>query len=310
MDDYRVSTSWRDHPKRKKLERRLGRDGVLAIMDLWAFCANTPSRRSGDLSGMDDEDITLAANYPVDDASGNATACEAYANKCAAFVAVLSELRLIDGVSGAYRVHDFEENNPHVASVGTRSAAAKSNANIRWHKEGKHKSLSIVGCKLCEEEAMQNNAKNANECDIMPTHEVAYAPVRSLPSFPLLTHSSAREEETSNANALPADGTITASKFEEILSSPPYCWRPPTHSARQRIAACCPVPISIWDSALKITLGADKPSYGYLATVLESECKNAREGPPVHQRRGGKVGYHPGSPPEEFVDGRVELPPL
>jgi hypothetical protein len=61
LEDFRIKTSWRNHPKRKKLVRRLGPEGLVALYDLWSFCAT--DRTDGDLQDMSDEDIALAADW-------------------------------------------------------------------------------------------------------------------------------------------------------------------------------------------------------------------------------------------------------
>mgnify|MGYP000243346383 CR=1 FL=1 len=57
--DIRLSVGFFDHPKIIKLERQLGYEGVIALIRLWLWVAQ--NRPSGLLSGMDDEDIAIAA---------------------------------------------------------------------------------------------------------------------------------------------------------------------------------------------------------------------------------------------------------
>jgi hypothetical protein len=127
MEDYRVKTGWRNHPKRKKLARRLGSDGVLALYDLWEFCAE--SRTDGDLTGLSDEDIGLAVNYPGDPSE---------------LVSVLVEVGLLeretnglnDPLNGLF-VHDWQDHNPWVAgllnpvSVSVSNSVSNSNSNSK-----------------------------------------------------------------------------------------------------------------------------------------------------------------------------------
>jgi hypothetical protein len=130
MDDYRIRVGWRGHPKRIKLERRLGAVAVLALMDLWEFC--TSSRTDGDLSGMDDEDIAIAAGY-----TGNA----------AEWVAALVSIGLLVRTRSGLEVHDWKDHNPYVASHKGRSEAARAAANERWKK------------------AKQSNDEDADACE-------------------------------------------------------------------------------------------------------------------------------------------------
>lgn len=94
-EDYRVRVGWRNHPKRKKLMRMLGPDAVLAVHDLWEFCAE--SRTDGDLGGLGAEDLALAADYVFDPIE---------------WVEALVEVGLLVGGPGAYRVHDREAHQP------------------------------------------------------------------------------------------------------------------------------------------------------------------------------------------------------
>ena len=51
--DFRVSTSFRSHWKRRLLIQKLGHKGVTALLDLWAFAAeNKPDGRLTGLSRL------------------------------------------------------------------------------------------------------------------------------------------------------------------------------------------------------------------------------------------------------------------
>jgi len=109
MDDFRVATGWRNHPKRKKLQHKLGAESVLALFDLWAFCAE--SRTDGCLSKMDNLDIALAANW-----SENPDL----------FVNTLIELKLLDKrKNGELKIHDWLAHNSYVAGHKRRSEKSK-----------------------------------------------------------------------------------------------------------------------------------------------------------------------------------------
>ena len=62
--DIRIQSGWYRHPKIVKLRRRLGAEGVLGLVTLWTWTGE--QRPNGILSGMDDEDIAIAAGYPDD----------------------------------------------------------------------------------------------------------------------------------------------------------------------------------------------------------------------------------------------------
>lgn len=119
--DCRVQTSWRGHDKRKILQSILGRDGVLAIMDLWIYCAER--RPSGDLKGMSNRAIAVAADWPGDPDD---------------FIAGLTDpdVELLDGEPGAYRIHDWEENQPWAAGADRRARESERKAHNRWRNKG------------------------------------------------------------------------------------------------------------------------------------------------------------------------------
>jgi hypothetical protein len=136
VEDLRLKTSWRVSLKRRLLQRKLGAEGVLALVDLWTWCAI--ERPSGDLAGIGDDEIEIACDWTG--APG-------------ALVAALVELRLLDGAEGARSVHDWAEHNGYCATAADRSASAKVAAAIRWHNQGRH-AAPWPGCPLCEGNAV------------------------------------------------------------------------------------------------------------------------------------------------------------
>ena len=111
--DARISTALADHHKTKKLHKRLGGAGCWALVCLFLYTAR--NKPSGDLSGMTDEDIELAANWVGDDG---------------ALVEALTQVRFLDGGPGERFVHDWAEHNPWAASADARSAAASAAAGV------------------------------------------------------------------------------------------------------------------------------------------------------------------------------------
>ena len=89
--DIRLQVSFRDHPKRIKLERRLGASGALALIDLLLSVAQ--SKPDGCLRGWSDEDIAIAARWDGEPEE---------------FVSTLAELRFLDRhEDGSYSIHDW-----------------------------------------------------------------------------------------------------------------------------------------------------------------------------------------------------------
>lgn len=131
-EDIRLKASWRRHPKKVKLRKRLGADAIIALEELWLFCGL--GRTDGDLSGMSDEDIAIAADWQGD---------------AGAFVATLRDLSLLDGGPGAYRVHHFPEINPYVSQEPDRRESGRLASMKRWHEEGAHRKKPNPDCHLC-----------------------------------------------------------------------------------------------------------------------------------------------------------------
>ena len=63
MNSYiNISTSFWWHPKVKKLRRRLGSDGLVALIGLWCFAAS--HHYDGDLSSLSPSELESASGWP------------------------------------------------------------------------------------------------------------------------------------------------------------------------------------------------------------------------------------------------------
>lgn len=123
--DARVKVTLPDHPKTKKLIRKCGQAGAWNLIRLFLFAAaNHPD---GDLSGMDDDDIEIAADWQGD---------------AGAFVAALVEVRFLTGEQGARSVHDWAEHNPWASGAGARSEKSRWAAICKQH--GRQKAAEIM----------------------------------------------------------------------------------------------------------------------------------------------------------------------
>lgn len=116
MTDARLSASFPAHPKTKKLMRRLGAAGPWALICLFLWARM--NRADGDLSGMTDEDIELAADWSGDDG---------------ALVSALVSVGFIDGSECERSIHDWAEHQPWSAGAEDRSERAKWRALIKHH---------------------------------------------------------------------------------------------------------------------------------------------------------------------------------
>lgn len=115
--DIRVQTTFPHHHKTKKLRRKLGGDGIVALLFLWVFAAE--NRPNGVLSGMDPDDIAIACQW-----EGDATS----------MLQALLDVGFLKLVEGVYVLHDWLENNPWAAAAPARKAKASAAARARWEK--------------------------------------------------------------------------------------------------------------------------------------------------------------------------------
>jgi len=117
-DDLRIAEDLPNHRKVRLMIRRLGERSFRALITLW--CDASSNLPDGDLSGMCDEEIACAADWP-DDAE--------------TFVRVLREVRFLDGEPGAYHLHDWTDRQPYIVSREERRDKARALVNHRWEKE-------------------------------------------------------------------------------------------------------------------------------------------------------------------------------
>ena len=119
--DIRLQLSFRTHPKTKKLRFALGNDGVMGFIYLLMFAAE--SRPDGNLSGMDEIDIALAADYEGD---------------AKEFVRILLGVKYLKKIKNGYQIHGWKEHNAYAAGAKKRSELSKKAAAKRWQKQKNH----------------------------------------------------------------------------------------------------------------------------------------------------------------------------
>lgn len=116
--DIRLSVGFFDHPKIIKLARQLGLEGVTALLRLWLWAAQ--NRPSGILSGMDGEDIEIAARWKGVQGEFNG---------------VVTRLKLLDTVGEICRIHDWQEHNTWQSDAENRSNASRLSRMAKTHPE-------------------------------------------------------------------------------------------------------------------------------------------------------------------------------
>lgn len=105
--DIRLSVGFWQHPKTKKTARRIGLEGVRSLQVLWLWAA--VNRADGNLTGMDWEDIELAADWQ------GAERC--FFDLCLGM--------WIDQTEEGYILHDWQEHNSWAAEADDRSGKAR-----------------------------------------------------------------------------------------------------------------------------------------------------------------------------------------
>jgi len=149
--DIRLMTSFPRHPKIRRLKMRLGAEAVLSLITLWLFARE--NRPDGKLTGMNEEDIELAAEW---------------SGKPGALVEALADpdRPLLDLVDGVYVIHDWEENNPWAAGARERSEHARRAAKARWKKNKQNQDVNARSInEHCPSIAPSINENNQPEKD-------------------------------------------------------------------------------------------------------------------------------------------------
>jgi hypothetical protein len=118
--DYRLKVGFVDHPKVERLVRLLG-DGVLRNL-LRVFEYAALNRPDGNLASLTSEDIEMVARWSR--------------RRPGKFVEALLKVGFLDeNGSGSFRLHDWCEHQPFLASFAERSERAKKAARMRWDSE-------------------------------------------------------------------------------------------------------------------------------------------------------------------------------
>lgn len=141
--DIRLSVGFWQHPKTKKTARRLGLEGVRSLQILWLWSAQY--RPDGNLSGMDWEDIELAADWQGEERK--------FFDTCLGM--------WIDETSDGYVLHDWQEHNPWQSEALVRSEKARKAAQARWGK------------------ANNLNKQCSTDAQALPKHDSSNAPLPS-----------------------------------------------------------------------------------------------------------------------------------
>jgi hypothetical protein len=120
-EDIRIHVGFKDHIKTKKLRKRLGWEGLGALIYLWLSARESKPR--GDLSGLSAEDIAMMAEWEGDPQR---------------FVDVLVEIGWLDkDEQGNIKLHDWETWNRFAYYSEERSEAARQSVACRHDRKNK-----------------------------------------------------------------------------------------------------------------------------------------------------------------------------
>lgn len=117
--DIRISVSFRNHRKRKRLKMMIGEGATDYLLDLWISTAM--NRPSGVLNDMDEVDIALDAGWDGDPKE---------------FVGALVKCGFMDFDGETYSMHDWEDHQGYVVHSDVRKERAKKAAAKRWESKG------------------------------------------------------------------------------------------------------------------------------------------------------------------------------
>jgi hypothetical protein len=149
-DDLRVATDFPGHRKTRLLIRCLGERAFRALFSLWCYAAD--NRIDGDLTGMDDDEIAAAADWPDD---------------AVEFVAGLVRVKFLDGTPGNYQIHSWAERQPWIAERENRRDHARELAAMRWEKQ---RALDPDAARIAERIAARKAARTKKACAAVCSH--------------------------------------------------------------------------------------------------------------------------------------------
>lgn len=197
--DARIAVGLPQHPKTKKLIKRLGQAAAWNLVCLFLWTAQ--NRSDGNLSGMSVEDIELAADWIGDEG---------------AFVKALTEVKFLDEEGNGFVLHDWQEHNPWAAGADMRSAKARWNAAKRHHGSAEADRL------VPEYAAVRNATSNAtSKPTAQDEHTACTAPSPSpspIPTYPSSLRSEGLDADAAQPLPTADDGKSKAKTLKTYLT--------------------------------------------------------------------------------------------
>ena len=128
-DDIRLSLGFWNHPKTKKLQKRLGLEAIRSLQILWLWAAQ--NKPTGILYAMSAEDVELASDWNGGDGE---------------FSTALVDLGWLEFQNETYIIHDWEIHQPWLVGAESRKKKAVCAAQARWNRDNKNASSMQQAC--------------------------------------------------------------------------------------------------------------------------------------------------------------------
>ncbi|MCF7945932.1 MAG: hypothetical protein K9L24_03670 [Spirochaetia bacterium] len=195
--DIRLDMEFINHPKTKRVIRKLGHKGFYSLVCLFSNVAKIYPK--GKLKGCDKIDIADMANWDEDPDE--------------LIKALMDEkVRFLEFTDGEYCIHDWEDNQPYVYHSDKRIKKAKKAAAARWneHYEDKNATSNATS------NAMSNATSIYKLCN---EHSPSNAPTPIPTPIPTpkitLNHASEKHPTPKDAPALKLESEEKPSKTTE-----------------------------------------------------------------------------------------------
>lgn len=165
--DARINVGFPGHPKTKILLKRHGAEAVLRLvyLILWA----RSNRSDGNLSGMSDEEIELAVDWPG--ATG-------------VLMTALHSSKFVDGDEGFRKLHDWSDHQPWATGSHDRRERATWSSLVRHHGAAEAARRMPDYAKRLRDASDEKAKTSSEDANSMPKEESSNAP------SPILSESS------------------------------------------------------------------------------------------------------------------------
>lgn len=186
--DIRLSVGFWQHPKTRKTAKRLGLEGVRSLQILWLWAAI--NRPDGNLSGMDWEDIELAADWQGEE--------QAFFDFCLGI--------WIDDAQQGYVLHDWKDHNSWASEADERSDKARFSRLATVNREA-YDQMKAAGINAVSKDDYNRLATVQRPSDDRPTtvgRNVNAPPTPAPAPSPALTHKDKEGGDNARARVAPS----------------------------------------------------------------------------------------------------------